>query len=118
MKPRDLMIRCLAMREGDHWVAICLPFDLAVQAATVQEARLKLDEQIRDYLVDALGGEDRQTRKLLAFATRSCALLAHVLDTAIGQLGSAHAVDQVRDACSTCACQLLNEQVEETSRGS
>lgn len=59
MKPSDLMIRCLALREGDQWVAVCLPFDLAVQAESLPEVREKLDEQIRSYLEDALVGQDR-----------------------------------------------------------
>ena len=60
MKPGDLMIRCLAMREGGQWVAICLPFDLAAQAESLPEVKQKLEAQIREYLYDALMGEDRE----------------------------------------------------------
>lgn len=60
MKPGDLMIRCLAMREGDQWVGICLPFDLVAQGDTIKEMQEKLHEQIVHYLQDALVGEDRK----------------------------------------------------------
>lgn len=59
MKTGDLMIRCLAVREGKQWVGICLPFDLAAQADTLPEMKAKMDEQIRHYLQDALAGQDR-----------------------------------------------------------
>lgn len=60
MKTRDLMIRCLAKPEGSQWVAVCLPFDLAAQADTLPEVKSKLEAQIRDYLQDALVGQDRE----------------------------------------------------------
>jgi predicted RNase H-like HicB family nuclease len=69
MKTRDLLIRCLAVREGEHWVAICLPFDLAAQGESLSEAKRKLSEQIREYLHDALIGQDREHAELLV--TRS-----------------------------------------------
>lgn len=59
MKPNELMIRCLAMREGDQWVAICLPFDLAAQADTLPAVKQALRSQILSYLTDALVGQDR-----------------------------------------------------------
>lgn len=60
MKTGDLLIRCLALQEGDHWVAVCLPFDLAAQARTLPEAKVALREQIASYLRDALVGVDQQ----------------------------------------------------------
>jgi predicted RNase H-like HicB family nuclease len=59
MNTRDLLIRCLAVREGTQWVGICLPYDLAAQAETFEELRVKMDEQIRHYLEDAMVGPDR-----------------------------------------------------------
>lgn len=59
MRPSDLIIRCIAEKRGDVWVAVCLDFSLGAQADTYQEARAKLDAQIREYLHDALVGEDR-----------------------------------------------------------
>lgn len=60
MNAGDLLIRCLALQEGDHWVAICLPFDLAAQAPTLPEAKAALLAQITSYLRDALVGEDQE----------------------------------------------------------
>lgn len=60
MKPRDLMLRGLAQRNGDVWVAICLEFDLAAQGDTLEEAKERLIAQTVSYLKDALLGQDRQ----------------------------------------------------------
>lgn len=60
MKTSDLLIRCIALRENGQWVAICLPFDLAAQGATVDEVKVKMREQINNYLQDALVGQDRK----------------------------------------------------------
>jgi hypothetical protein len=60
MKTGDLMIRCLALKEDEQWVAICLPYDLAAQGNTLPEVKGKLEAQIRDYLEDALVGPDRE----------------------------------------------------------
>jgi len=59
MHPRHLLVRCYAKRDADLWLAVCLDFALAAQADTLDEARHKLDAQIRDYLHDALAGTDR-----------------------------------------------------------
>lgn len=59
MKTRDLMIRCLALREGGQWVGICLDFDLASQDESLPAMKAKLEAQIRDYVQDALAGQDR-----------------------------------------------------------
>jgi hypothetical protein len=60
MQTRELLIRCLMKREGDQWVAICLPFDLAAQGSSPKDVRSKLESQIFDYLTDALCGQDRE----------------------------------------------------------
>ena len=55
-----LLIRCIALREGDQWVAVCLPYSLCAQASTLEEAKNKLHDQIHEYLYDALCGQDRR----------------------------------------------------------
>ncbi len=60
MRPKELLIRCYAKRDGNLWVAFCLDFSLGTQADTLDEAKRKLDEQIREYVHDALAGEDRE----------------------------------------------------------
>ncbi len=53
MRPESLVVRCLAMREGTHWVALCLDFDLAAQGESINEVKESLDAQIRDYVLEA-----------------------------------------------------------------
>ena len=60
MKANQLFLRCMAERDGDQWVAQCLDLCLAAQADTYEEAKSKLDLMIREYVEDALVGEDRQ----------------------------------------------------------
>lgn len=65
MRPRQLLLRCYAERNGDLWVAYCLDFTLACQGDTLKEVKAKLDAQIRDYVYDALVGEDREHAEYL-----------------------------------------------------
>lgn len=65
MKPSDLMIRCVAMREHGQWVAVCLPFDLAAQGDSLRDVKHRLEAQISDYLRDALVGQDRKHAEYL-----------------------------------------------------
>lgn len=60
MRPKKLLLRCYAERDGDMWVAVCLDFSLGAQGESFEEARTKLDLQIRDYVIDAMAGEDRE----------------------------------------------------------
>lgn len=65
MRPNQLLVRCYAKRDGDLWVAFCLDFSLGAQANSLEEAKQKLDEQIREYVYDALAGEDREHAEYL-----------------------------------------------------
>lgn len=65
MKPRELLIRCYAERFGDQWVAVSLEFGLSAQAETLCGVKHKLDSQIREYVHDALVGEDREHAQYL-----------------------------------------------------
>ena len=40
------------------WVAVCLDLSLAAQADTLGEVRRKLEAQIREYVFDAVVGQD------------------------------------------------------------
>ncbi|QHG89244.1 DUF1902 domain-containing protein [Xanthomonas cucurbitae] len=60
MRPSELILRCYAERDGALWMAVCLDLSLAAQADSFEEARRKLDEQILDYVKDALAGPDKQ----------------------------------------------------------
>lgn len=53
MHADGLLVRCLAMREGEHWVALCLDFDLAAQGDSFLEVKERLDAQIVDFVTEA-----------------------------------------------------------------
>lgn len=70
MKPTDLVLRCYA-REDDsgQWSAVCIDLGLAAQGDNFEEAKVKLDEQVKDYLsaIFAEGSEESQhARELLS----------------------------------------------------
>ncbi|MGR8932499.1 MAG: DUF1902 domain-containing protein [Gammaproteobacteria bacterium] len=54
MKAKELIIRCYAKKEEDVWVAVCLDFCLATQGDSFDEVKHKLEEQINDYVTEAL----------------------------------------------------------------
>ncbi|CCE25706.1 conserved protein of unknown function [Methylotuvimicrobium alcaliphilum 20Z] len=59
MNPEQLIMKCYAEQEGDCWVAVCLNFNLAAQGDTYEEAKTKLESMIREYVHDALIGDDK-----------------------------------------------------------
>ena len=58
MKSKDLLIRCMIYRDGDLFIGVCLDYDLMVQSETMANAKEKLNQQVREYVADALVGED------------------------------------------------------------
>lgn len=66
MTPVDLTVRCMARREGDVWVAVCLDFALAAQGKTLQLARKRLHEQILMYVSEAVSVDAVHASELLA----------------------------------------------------
>ena len=59
MRTRNLILRGFVERKGDVWQAFCLELSLAAQGETLEEAKEKLNEQIKEYIFDALAGEDK-----------------------------------------------------------
>lgn len=59
MKPRELIVRCYAEKSGGTWQAVCIDLNLAAQGDSFESVRHKLDEQIYEYVYDAVAGEDR-----------------------------------------------------------
>ena len=55
---------CVACDSDGTWEALCLNFDIAVQADSLQEAREALEDAIFDY-VTAAHEEDAETRDRL-----------------------------------------------------
>ncbi|WP_075575001.1 hypothetical protein [Lysobacter antibioticus] len=59
MSQKPNLVSCYFERDGDQWLGFCLDFTLVTQARSLEEAHRKLDSQIRDYVSDALVGQDR-----------------------------------------------------------
>lgn len=60
MRPNELVLRCFAERDEGVWVAYCLDLSLVAQGDSLEEVRGKLDAQVREYVHDALAGQDRR----------------------------------------------------------
>lgn len=66
MKPSRLLLRIYGEQTDGQWSLINLEFSLAAQAETFEEAQRILESQIKEYVHDALVGEDRAyARELL-----------------------------------------------------
>ncbi|MDP1647128.1 MAG: hypothetical protein Q8M01_02865 [Rubrivivax sp.] len=65
MRPQNLIVRCLARREGDVFVAMCVDLTLAAQGSTLHEAREKLHAQIASYIGEALTVDRKHAPALL-----------------------------------------------------
>lgn len=67
MKPISLLLKIYGERKQGQWSLICLDFNLAVQADTLDEAQEKLHQMIKSYISDALSpdGDDRQHAEAL-----------------------------------------------------
>ena len=59
MKPANLVLRCYAEQTEGAWQAFCLDLCLAAQADSFDEAKLKLEQMIFDYVYDAVAGADK-----------------------------------------------------------
>ncbi|MEB1099662.1 hypothetical protein VDP44_10740 [Xanthomonas campestris pv. campestris] len=66
MRPNPFVVRCYAKRTGGQWVAICIDLGLATQSDSFEEARDKLDAQIRDYVHEALTVDRQHAGVLLS----------------------------------------------------
>jgi len=65
MRAKKLMLRCYAECDGGLWMAFCLDFSLGCQGDSFEEVRAKLDAQIREYVYDAMAGEDKEHAGIL-----------------------------------------------------
>ncbi|MEQ1635869.1 MAG: DUF1902 domain-containing protein [Methylococcales bacterium] len=57
MTPKN--IKCYAEKQAGYWAAVCLDFNLAAQDDSLDEVKTKLEVMIRDFIYDALVGEDK-----------------------------------------------------------
>ena len=60
MEPAKLTLRCYGEKRKGLWSIVCIDLCLAAQAKTEEEARLKLQEQIKEYICDACVGADKE----------------------------------------------------------
>ena len=62
----DLVVRCMARKEGPQWVAVCLDYSLAAQGATLDQAKDRLYEQIGLYVREAMTVDRAHAAELLS----------------------------------------------------
>ncbi|MEQ3658640.1 MAG: hypothetical protein ABNH21_06760 [Glaciecola sp.] len=60
MKATNLTLRCFGEKQNGQWSIVCIDLCLAAQAKTEEEAKAKLAAQIKDYICDALIGDDQE----------------------------------------------------------
>lgn len=65
MKPKSLILKCLAEQVDGQWSILCLDFDLAAQGATLDQAKVSLDAMLKEYLYDALAGKHKDAASYL-----------------------------------------------------
>lgn len=70
MQPRDLIVRCMAGRDGDVYVAVCIDLTLAAQGSTLEEARQKLHKQIDNYVTEAFTIDQQYAAELITRKAR------------------------------------------------
>ena len=58
IKSKHLILRCYANKSDGQWQAFCIDYCLAAQGDSFTEVKQKLENQINEYLYDALVGED------------------------------------------------------------
>lgn len=66
MRRGPFYVRCYAKKDGDQWVAVCVDLCLAAQADSYEDAKRKLDSQVRDYVFEALTVDQEHAAELLA----------------------------------------------------
>ncbi|MDQ2139898.1 hypothetical protein RBI14_17190 [Alcaligenaceae bacterium B3P038] len=54
MKPKELLVRCYAIQRNGYWSAVCIDLSLVARGATYEEVQRKMDEQIDEYVTEAL----------------------------------------------------------------
>jgi len=60
MKSTQLNLRCFGEKKEDLWSVVCVDLCLAAQHKSLEKAKANLQEQVKEYLFDALVGEDSE----------------------------------------------------------
>ncbi|MFO7746454.1 MAG: hypothetical protein R6V42_01440 [Orrella sp.] len=69
-KTLPLFLRVYGERSNGVWSLICLDFTLAVQAESLQEAKLKLQQMVKSNKTDALAEDGQDHEFAVAFLRR------------------------------------------------
>lgn len=62
----DRVLTCVAHQHGDVWEATCLDFDIAVQGATLDAVKERLNAAIETYIEDSHAENEPDRSALLA----------------------------------------------------
>ncbi len=65
MRREPFVIECYFWKDGDAWVGHSMSFDLRVDALNLEEARLRLGENITIYVDEALASQPSEQARLL-----------------------------------------------------
>lgn len=63
--PKNLLVKCIAFKDGDQWIGVCLNFNLAAQGTTFIEVKNRLDSQIKSYINEAFNQDQEHVAYLL-----------------------------------------------------
>lgn len=62
---RGPVVRCYAECKDGVWQAFSMEYGLAAQGESYADVKAKLEAMVRDYLYDAIYGEDREHQEVL-----------------------------------------------------
>ncbi|MBL0793637.1 MULTISPECIES: hypothetical protein [unclassified Pseudomonas] len=65
MSSNPFVLLCYAQKKGGLWIAACPQFTLAAQGVDFDEAKGKLEAQIKSYIVEALTVDREHAAQLL-----------------------------------------------------
>ena len=58
MQPSNLILRCYGYKANGMWTALCLDFNVAVEAETPEQLKVKMQDMIESYIETALDTDD------------------------------------------------------------
>ncbi len=58
MQPSNLILRCYGYRTNGIWSALCLDFNIAVEAETPEQLKAKMKDMIESYIETVLDTDD------------------------------------------------------------
>jgi hypothetical protein len=58
MQPSNLILRCYGYCTNGKWTALCLDFNLAVEAETPEQLKSKMQDMIESYIETVLDTDD------------------------------------------------------------